>query len=91
MYGWWWWWWWPGPDVRQTVFSRPGVQQSFWGGGVFNGWWASKVGESDGGGRGEIGLFFAFLFVGDIIISIQKRGEGESQEREREREEEKKR
>ena len=57
-----------------------GVQQSFWGGGVFNGWWASKVGESDGGGRGEIGLFFAFLFVGDIIISIQKRGEGESQE-----------
>lgn len=78
MYGWWWWWW-PGPDVRQrTVFSRP-VQQSL-GGYLTVGWWASKVGESDGGGRGEIGLFFAFLFVGDMIISIQKRGEGESQE-----------
>ena len=56
-----------------------GCSRAF-GGGGFNGWWASKVGESDGGGRGEIGLFFAFLFVGDIIISIQKRGEGESQE-----------
>ena len=60
-------------------FLKTGGAAELLGGG-FNGWWASKVGESDGGGRGEIGLFFAFLFVGDIIISIQKRGEGESQE-----------
>ena len=61
-------------------FLKTGGAAELLGGGGFNGWWASKVGESDGGGRGEIGLFFAFLFVGDIIISIQKRGEGESQE-----------
>ena len=91
MYGWWWWWWWPGPDVRQTVFSRPGEAPNAGCSRALGGYLTVRGRESDGGGRGEIGLFFAFLFVGDIIISIQKRGEGESQEREREREEEKKR
>ena len=38
-------------------------------------WERGTVGE-----EGEIGWFFVFLFVGDIIIGIQKRGERESQE-----------
>lgn len=67
------------------------VQQSFGGGGYLT----VRGRESDGGGRGgDWSVFRFFLFVRDIIISIQKRGEGESRmrgrvKREREREREK--
>lgn len=71
---------------QRTVFSRPGEAPNAGCSRALGGYLTVRGRESDGGGRGEIGLFwgvsfFVFLFVGDIIISsIQKRGERDSRE-----------